>query len=335
MRRVVVCLFILCLASLLSCKGNDYKVNIENINLNLEFINLDSILYASKGQTAIVRKNELLKKDADLLNYTVGYCYHISSSSDTAYMNGLTLFYTDQYIQRLEKVIANKFSSKERKETEISDAFKRLKFHFPINKFPKRIAYINSLFSASVNCSDNFVAIGLDRYLGKDENVIKELPSNQFYQWIKEGMDKRYLTRDVLLSWLMAHYINETSENYSSEMIRWGKLLFITHACLPDLEDPIIVRYSKKDYDWAINSEGSFWKYLVEEELLFNTMEETKQNLLHEGPFSTGLPQESPDRMGQFLGYQMVKQYMDEESISLKELVKVPYNTILQSYKPN
>ena len=159
MRRAVAYLFILCLASLLSCKGNDYKVNIENINLNLEFINLDSILYASKGQTAIVRKNQLLKKDADLLNYTVGYCYHISSSSDTAYMNGLSLFYTDQYIQRLEKVIANKFSSKERKETEISDAFKRLKFHFPKNKFPKRIAYINSLFSASVNCSDNFVAI--------------------------------------------------------------------------------------------------------------------------------------------------------------------------------
>ena len=37
MRRAVVYLFILCLASLLSCKGNDYKVNIENINLNLEF----------------------------------------------------------------------------------------------------------------------------------------------------------------------------------------------------------------------------------------------------------------------------------------------------------
>jgi uncharacterized protein YjaZ len=64
-------------------------------------------------------------------------------------------------------------------------------------------------------------------------------------------------------------------------------------------------------------------------------MEETKQNLLREGPFSAGLPRESPDRMGQFLGYQMVKQYMDEESISLKELVKLPYNTILQSYKPN
>ena len=64
-------------------------------------------------------------------------------------------------------------------------------------------------------------------------------------------------------------------------------------------------------------------------------MEETKQNLLHEGPFSAGLPQESPDRMGQFLGYQMVKKYMEKEGITLDELVKVPYNTILQSYKPN
>ena len=170
--------------------------------------------------------------------------------------------------------------------------------------------------------------------MGKDEKVIKELPSNQFYQWIKDGMDKQYLSRDVILSWLMAHYIEETSENLASEMIRWGKLLFITHACLPELEEPIIVRYSKKDYTWAINSEGSFWKYLVKEELLFNTREETKQNLLHEGPSSAGLPQESADRMGQFLGYQMVKQYMDKEDISLENLIKIPYNTILQSYEP-
>ena len=334
MKSVTTCLFILILAFLFSCNRNKYNVNIENISLPLEFINLDSILYTTHGGALLKKKNEFLKKDADLFNYTIEYCYHIKTSSDTAFQNGISLFFQDKYIQRLEKVIANKFPPKARKEKELSDGFKRLKYHFPKGNLPLRIAYINSLFTASANSSDQYIAIGLDRYLGKDEKVIKELPSNQFYQWIKEGMDKQYLSRDVILSWLMAHYIGETSENFASEMIRWGKLLFITHACLPELEEPIIVRYSKKDYTWAINSEGPFWKYLVKEELLFNTREETKQNLLHEGPSSAGLPQESADRMGQFLGYQMVKQYMDKEDISLENLIKIPYNTILQSYEP-
>ena len=95
MRRAVVYLFILCLASLLSCKGNDYKVNIENINLNLEFINLDSILYASKGQTAIVRKNELLKKDADLLNVEVYGNYSMDQLKTV--LNGFEEYFQQKY----------------------------------------------------------------------------------------------------------------------------------------------------------------------------------------------------------------------------------------------
>jgi uncharacterized protein YjaZ len=47
-----------------------------------------------------------------------------------------------------------------------------------------------------------------------------------------------------------------------------------------------------------------------------------------------GLPAESPDRMGQFLGYQIVSQYMEDNDVSLKQLINTPYLKILQSYKP-
>lgn len=334
MKSVSACLILLMLFALFSCRESKYDVNIKNLAIEMEFINLDSILFNAKQNEFLTVKKRIEKKDADLFAYTLGYCYHIETTSDTAYFNGISLFYQDPYIQLLEQTIAKKFPKKKREEQEINDAFKRLNFHFPTKVLPKRIAFINSLFSASVNCSDQFIAIGLDRYLGKNEKVIKKLPGNQFYDWIKEGMDKQFLSRDVILSWLMAHYLPETTENFSSEMIRWGKLLFITHACLPQLSEHLIVRYSKKDYDWATNSEASLWRYLVEEELLFVTSEEPRQNLLHEGPFTSGLPPESPDRMGQFLGYQMVKNYMDKEDISLEQLLALPYNSILQSYEP-
>ena len=112
-------------------------------------------------------------------------------------------------------------------------------------------------------------------------------------------------------------------------------MLFLTHIFLPELSEAQIVRYSKKDFDWAVASEKAFWTYLVDEELLFKTDEETRMNLLHEGPFTTGLPKESPDRMGRFLGYQIVKQYMENNDVSPKELVNIPYNKILQKYQVN
>jgi hypothetical protein len=146
-------------------------------------------------------------------------------------------------------------------------------------------------------------------------------------------MAPQFMERDAVIGWLSTHYMEETKENYATEMIRWGKLLFITSACLPQEKESIILRYTSKDYDWALASEGALWKYIVDEQLLYNTGEDAKQSLLHEGPFTRGLPQESPDRMGQFLGYRMVKQYMEQNTLSLVQLQNTPYLKILQGYE--
>ena len=67
--------------------------------------------------------------------------------------------------------------------------------------------------------------------------------------------------------------------------------------------------------------------------MLFKNNEVDKVNLLNEAPFTIGLPDKSPDRLGQFLGWKIVQKYMSKNNISLKELIKIPYNTILQEYE--
>ena len=57
-------------------------------------------------------------------------------------------------------------------------------------------------------------------------------------------------------------------------------------------------------------------------------------NMLNPGPTTSGLPNEgSPDRLGQYLGWKMVKSYMEKNDVSLAEMVKLPYNVILQEYE--
>jgi uncharacterized protein YjaZ len=127
--------------------------------------------------------------------------------------------------------------------------------------------------------------------------------------------------------------LEATKETYAEEMIRWGKLLFIAQKLLPNESPSVILRYSNTDFSWALASEWAVWKYLVDEQLLYDRSEETKQSLLHEGPFTRGLPQESPDRLGQFLGYRIVEQYVEQHKPSLEKLLKVPYLTLLQAYE--
>ena len=56
-------------------------------------------------------------------------------------------------------------------------------------------------------------------------------------------------------------------------------------------------------------------------------------NLLNEGPFTPGLPQKGPDRLGQFLGWRMVRKYMEVKDITVEELMNVPYTEIIVEYE--
>ena len=175
--------------------------------------------------------------------------------------------------------------------------------------------------------------IGQERYLGPIHPLIAQLPTQQFYDWIKEGMAPQYATSDALLAWLSTNTLKSTDENLASEMLRWGKLIAILEIISPEVKLEQHLRYSQADLTWALNSERGFWEYLVEQQLLFKTDQELNMNLLNEGPYTIGLPQESPDRMGRFLGYRIVKQYIEAEQPSISALLQTPYHQILKKYE--
>ena len=333
--RFVTLLFGLVIFIFASCSSNTYEVNVDEVPLNVEFVNLDSLSLNANWNQRDAIFMALKKKDEELFNFAFSYSLEIPLTSDTAFRNGINRFYSNPYIVALEKKIATKTKWRTESSELMLNGFKRLSYFIPNWKKPKTVYFVNSRFAASAYCTDKSIAIGQERYLGTADRLIQQLPPNQFYGWIKEAMKPNYVGSDALLVWISSNGIEETSDNYASEMIRWGKMLFLTHICLPEIPESDVLRYSKKDFDWAVASEKSFWEYLVDEELLFKTDEETRMNFLHEGPFTTGLPAESPDRMGRFMGYVIVKQYMENNDISPKELISMPYNKILQKYQAN
>lgn len=333
--RFVTLLFSLVLFIFASCSSNSYEVNVDEVPLNIEFVNLDSLAFHANWNERDELFMGLKKKDAELFNFAFSFALEIPLTSDSAFRNGLNRFYSNPYIRLLEEKIQTKQKWRAESSEVLLDGFKRMNYFLPRWKTPKTVYFINSRFAASAYCTDRSIAIGEERYLGPADKLIQDLPSNQFYGWIKDAMKPNYVCSDAFLVWISSHGIEETSENYASEMIRWGKMLFLTHICLPELPEADVVRYSKKDFEWAVASEKSFWEYLVDEEILFKTDEESRMNFLHEGPFTTGLPQESPDRMGRFMGYMIVKQYMENNDVSPKELMNTPYNKILQKYQVN
>ncbi|HLU87644.1 MAG TPA: DUF2268 domain-containing putative Zn-dependent protease [Taishania sp.] len=322
------------LCSLTACKHDPLDVSIDQTQVDIKFTHLDSLLYYTDETKLVELRKDLNLSINEIFDYQIGYCMQIGRVHDTTFVNSIKQYRADQAIQQLENEIATSFSNLQPYKNNLIIAFRYLKTHLPEAKMPNQIVFQNSLFNSSAFCTEKEIGIGLDQYLGKDSKTIKQLPPEPFYDWIKIGFDRRYLERDAVLSWILTHIVEDVTGNIAEQIIAHGKALYLTEASLPKSPKNIIVRYSEDDFKWANDNEFSFWKYLVDEKLLFKNDERVSTNLLKEGPFTAGLPEKGPDRLGQFLGWKIVKNYMEKTKISFEELLKTPYNQILQKYEP-
>jgi hypothetical protein len=331
---------ILIIASLLlfvtSCSDNRWKIEDSNeLKKNkIIYIDFDQALFKFNklNLEASILKNY---DQNEMLGYLFLHCLSLGDPNDSLFFTSVELFRADPYIQLLENEIDNTLRSKlSGYESNLNDKFNRLSFFIKNKPIPKRIYWLNTLFASSVFCSENEVGVGLERYLGPKKKVINKLPSEQFFQWMKDGMKAEYLERDILVNWILTHYVPETEESLIQKMIQWGKVYYILHAIYPDLPLHYVLRYQKEKYEWTEKNEEQIWKYLVSQSLVFSKNERDISNFINDGPFTPGLPEKGPDRLGQFIGFKMVYNYMDNHTKkSLEDLVNTPYNSILQEYQ--
>ena len=324
----------LTLFGIAACSHDPLDVDPGSVSVDIRYTNLDSI-FVHTDESALKNTVEKLGLDNNgILAYELGYCLRVGEIGDSGTTYRIKQFVNDTFVRRIEQRISEKFSDLSPQKQKISEGFRYLKFHFPFGAIPANVVFMNSILRSNVFCTEREIGIGLERYLGAKTDVIKEIPTDFIFQWEKDGMNAEFMPRDVLTAWIMTHYVPEKKGNTAEAMVRWGKIIYLTEAAFPHDDKNMIMRYSAKDYQWALDNEYAFWKYLVDEKLLFSESERDQSNFLNDGPFTIGLPEKGPDRLGQFLGWRMVHSYMKENpKTKLAELVNIPYNNILQSYE--
>lgn len=324
---------LLSLVILASCKSDPLDIDASNVKLDIRYTNLDSAIFYSDSASLMNNHREFKNKLGELYDYYQGYVMQFGRLEDTAFYNRIMIFRADPGIQTLEKEIKEEFNDLSAIQRDITDGFKHLKYHLPKSVMPSDIVFMNSLFTSNAWCSESEIGIGLDRYLGPESETVKKLPP-EYYDWVRKAMDRKFLNVDVLTAWIETNIVEEESGNLAEKMVRWGKVLYLVKASFPELDDHLILRYDQDQLDWAMENEYAFWKYLVDEKMLFDENERNELNFLNPGPTTPGLPQEgSPDRLGRFIGWRMVLSYVDNNDITPSKLLETDYNTILQNYE--
>jgi hypothetical protein len=208
-------------------------------------------------------------------------------------------------------------------EPELLQALSYYLVYFPDEKIPQMITIIPGidLQMPSIYIYDNIIYINLDMYLGSLCSHYNKLGVPKY---ISERYDQNYLLVDLFKkAFVYKHLPEQEPITLLEHMIVEGKKLYFTEMMLPKTKQEDIIGYSIEKFKWAETFYPNVWGYLVENNLLFSKEKDPVRKYIEEAPFSKPFGNQSPGRIGQFLGWKIVKAYMSNNpDVTLENLMK-------------
>ncbi|MGB5386554.1 MAG: gliding motility lipoprotein GldB [Eudoraea sp.] len=213
--------------------------------------------------------------------------------------------------------------------------FKHAVYYFPNYRTPKVVTVISDVdYSNRVILADTLLLIGLDNYLGKDHRFYRGIE-----QYIAAGLDKTYLISDVASAFGKTKLSFPSDRTFLAQMIYYGKELYLKDKLMPLATDAQKIVYTPDELAWAQANEEQIWRYFVERELLYSTDNMLAPRFLDPAPFSKfrlELDNESPGRLGRYMGWQIVRAFMNNNDVKLNQLLSLSADEIFKksNYKP-
>ncbi|MDG1057503.1 MAG: gliding motility lipoprotein GldB, partial [Flavobacteriaceae bacterium] len=108
---------------------------------------------------------------------------------------------------------------------------------------------------------------------------------------------------------------------------------------IPLAEDSTKIGYNDNELFWANDNEFYIWQYFIENELLYSTDNKLVGRFITAAPFSRfnlELDSESPGALGRYIGWQIVRSYMQNNSTSLLQMLQMDAQSLFNKakYKP-
>jgi len=117
-----------------------------------------------------------------------------------------------------------------------------------------------------------------------------------------------------------------------------GRLLYLIAAVLPDESEENIVGYTSEQLAWSKKYERDIYAAIIDNKDLFSTEPQTIVAYVGNAPFTQPISQDSPGRLGTWIGYQIVKSYIkNNKDVDLQQLAQENNFQIMlekSKYKP-
>lgn len=210
-----------------------------------------------------------------------------------------------------QKSCENRYTNLSKEKKDLTDVFRHWKFYFPDVKIPRVYTYISGGdYTNPVQLADSVMIIALDNYLGKD---FKPYMSDGLSLYQVERMTEDHIVPDCAREIANVIYQPPTAPStVLGAMVEAGKHLYLLDILIPDLPGYLKFNYTKSQYSWAEKNETHVWAALIENRLLYSSDGQYFQMLLADGPYTMEFSKDSPPRLGEWIGLQIIRSYMQK-----------------------
>lgn len=320
-----------------SCESNRWNQDVSQIEYDPEIkrFELDFFDKGNDGFT-IDEMNQLEQAYPIMLPLYLNGVLNFNAINTEETRSNLSALANNKDIQTLYNDVKKKYPERALNQElqAIKEALKLYSYYFPETELPELYTLI-SMFSYNVVVDEKVLGISLDMYLGGD---YKYYPSTNIPKYRFKNFTSEFIVCDAIKAFLIAEFDKEVGMNLLEQMVFYGKIAYLQEALLPEQEPRTYFNYDESELEWCEVNESEIWFHLVDMELLYTTETEKVRKYIDDAPFIPGFPEGSTAKVGKWLGYKIVRSYMENnKEIGLDELMKnQDANHILlkSKYKP-
>jgi hypothetical protein len=314
-----VTLLVLVIAFFSACSTNKFNVNVDNVDVDLNVHRVDSLLFTGHPDTVAHQITTFVNEFPEFSELYFHKILKIGSPYSKDFYDLFTLFLSEYDICRAYKESKTLYADFSPYEHKIQKAFQHYKYYFPQKNVPD-VYLMMTGFNQSIVVADDILGIGVDKFLGSDSRFYDQL---QFSKYLRKRMDPKVLPYEAVKGWMLTEFpFNDSIDNLVSNMIYHGKILYLMDALFPNAEDSIKIAYTIREMQWCQKSEDDVWLYMMDKKILFDNDAMLVRRFVADAPFTGPYGQNSPGRVGQWVGWQIVRSYMKKnDEVTIPQLM--------------
>ena len=242
----------------------------------------------------------------------------------------------DSFQIELNNATKQKFGDFKTETNEIESLFQHLKYYDKTFNEPRVVVFTNYVhYREKLVVTDSVVLLAIDNYLGENHEFYGNFP-----KYIAQNLKPSQLVVDLAKAYSEKQIFQSQKKTFLDEMIFFGKQLYFKDKVIPFKSDADKIGYAQEQIEFANANENMVWTEFVENEMLYSTNSSFVSRFIADAPFSKfqlELDSQTPGRLGQYIGWQIVRAYMKNNDVSLQEMLQTEAIEIFNksNYKPS